>query len=175
MAVWVFSSSSARYPRLVAAARATAEFWSRMLPKVMTSVGHACAQASGSVASAAAIAEPVFPSWYAGEVVSGYGVDRPGFAVTRVSVPAGTVFRAIVAHDASSVALPELHWWSDGILGAVGLGGSAIGLSLSITRQAVPEGGLDPSAINWGIDRDAIGNPSTTSSATACLSGTGSA
>ena len=90
---------------------------------------HARAQAP-SLATVAAIADPVFPSWYAG-------------------VPA------------SSVALPELHWASDGVLGAVGLAGNAIGLSLSVARQAVPEGGLDPSTINWGIDRDAIGDPST--------------
>jgi len=88
------------------------------------------AQASGSLAPVAAIAQPVLPSWDAGQ-------------------------------GSSSVALPELHWSSDGILGAVGLAGNAIGLSLSVTRQAVPEGGLDPSNINWGIDRDAIGNPST--------------
>jgi membrane-associated phospholipid phosphatase len=61
----------------------------------------------------------------------------------------------------SSVALPQLHWQSDGVLGAIGLAGNVIGLSLSVTRQAVPEEGLDPSSINWGIDRDAIGNPST--------------
>jgi hypothetical protein len=58
-----------------------------------TSTGHACSQGSGSIAWVAAIAEPVFPSWDAGEVVRGYGVDRPGFAVTRVLVRAGAVLR----------------------------------------------------------------------------------
>jgi len=43
----------------------------------------------------------------------------------------------------------------------VGLGGTAIGLTLSAEQQAVPDEGLDPSGINWGIDRDAIGDPST--------------
>jgi membrane-associated phospholipid phosphatase len=128
---------------------------------LLTSTGHACAQASSSIASVVPIVEPVFPSWDAGEVVRGYGVDRPGFAVTQEPVPAGAVLRAIGAQDARSVALPELDWWSDGILGAVGFAGSAIGLSLSVTRQAVPEGGLDPSTINWGRDRDAVGDPST--------------
>jgi membrane-associated phospholipid phosphatase len=128
---------------------------------LLTSTGHACAQASGPIGSVAAIAEPVFPSWDASEVVREDGVNHPGFAVTRVPVPAGAVLRAIGAQDASSVALPELRWWSDGILGAVGVTGTAIGLSLSVTRQAVPEGGLDPSTITWGIDRDAIGDPST--------------
>ena len=56
---------------------------------------------------------------------------------------------------------PSCTGSSDGVLGAVGLAGNAIGLSLSVTLQAVPEEGLDPSNINWGIDRDAIGNPST--------------
>jgi len=128
---------------------------------LLTSTGHACAQASGSLPLVAPIAGPVFPAWDAGKVVRGYGVDHPGFAVARESVSAGPVLRAIGVQDAMSVALPELHWSSDGILGAVGLAGSAIGLSLSVTRQAVPEGGLDPSTINWGIDRDAIGDPST--------------
>ena len=90
---------------------------------------HARAQAP-ALATVAAIADPVFPSWNAG-------------------VPA------------SSVALPELHWATDGVLGAVGLAGNAIGLGLSVTRQAVPEGGLNPSNIDWAIDRNAIGNPST--------------
>jgi membrane-associated phospholipid phosphatase len=109
----------------------------------------------------AAIAQPVFPSWDAGDVVVGYGVERPASAVTRESVPAAAIWGAAGAQGSSSVALPELRWSTDGILGAVGLGGNAIGLSLSVTRQAVPEEGLDPSNINWGIDRDAIGNPST--------------
>ncbi len=100
---------------------------------LLSSAGHAGAQAPISLAPVAAIAEPVFPSWNAGSAVQ----------------------------SSSSVALPQLHWWTDGVLGAVGLAGNAIGLSLSVTRQTVPEAGLDPSGINWGIDRDAIGNPST--------------
>ena len=128
---------------------------------LLSSAEHACAQTPGSLVPVAAIAQPVFPSWDAGDVVGGYGAERPGSAVTRESVPAGAMLGAAGAQGSSSVALPELNWWSDGILGAVGLAGNAIGLSLSVTRQAVPEEGLDPSSINWGIDRDVIGNPST--------------
>ena len=128
---------------------------------LLTSTGHACAQASGSLAPMAATAEPVFPSWDAGKVVRGYGVERPGSALTGESVPAGAMLAATGGQGTSSVALPNLHWSSDGLLGAVGLAGSAIGLSLSVIRLAVPEGGLDPSTINWGIDRDAIGDPSS--------------
>jgi membrane-associated phospholipid phosphatase len=128
---------------------------------LLSSAGHAGAQAPISLAPVAAIAEPVFPSWDAGDVVGGYGVKRPGSAVTRESVPASAISGAAGDQGSSSVALPELHWSSDGVLGAGGLAGNAIGLSLSVTRQAVPEEGLDPSNINWGIDRDAIGNPST--------------
>ena len=98
----------------------------------------ACAQAA-SRAPVAAIVAPLFPSW----------VQLPRSPVRGESA------------RASSVALPQLNWWSDGILGAVGLAGNAIGLTLSVTEQAVPEGGLDPSGINWGIDRDIIGDPST--------------
>ena len=112
---------------------------------LLSPAGHADAQAPISLAPVAAIVEPVFPSWNAGPVMGGYGQERPASAV----------------QGSSSVALPELHWWTDGVLGAVGLAGNAIGLSLSVTRQTVPEEGLDPSNINWGIDRDAIGSPST--------------
>ena len=128
---------------------------------LLSSAEHACAQTPGSLAPVAAIAQPVFPSWDAGDVVGGYAAERPGSAVTRESVPASATWGAAGAQGSSLVALPDLHWSSDGILGAVGLAGNAIGLSLSVTRQAVPEEGLDPSNINWGIDRDAIGNPST--------------
>ena len=109
----------------------------------------------------AAIAQPVFPSWDAGDVVGGYGAERPARRSHESPYQPGAILRAAGAQGSSLVALPELHWSSDGILGAVGLAGNAIGLSLSVTRQAVPEEGLDPSNINWGIDRDAIGNPST--------------
>ncbi len=129
---------------------------------LLSSAGHACAQAPGSLAPVAAIAEPVLPSWDAGEVVRGYGIGRHGSAVTRESVPASAMWGAADTQDSRSVALPKLRWSSDGVLGAVGLAGNAIGLSLSVTRQAVPEEGLNPSHINWGIDREAIGNPSTT-------------
>lgn len=128
---------------------------------LLSSAEHAWAQAPGSLAPFVAIAEPVFPSWDAGDVVGGYGLERPASAVTRESVPGSVILGAGGTPGSSSVALPELHWWTDGVLGAVGLAGNAIGLSLSVTTQAVPEGGLDRSNINWGIDRDAIGNPST--------------
>jgi membrane-associated phospholipid phosphatase len=107
-------------------------------------------------------AEPVFPSWFAGDVVGKEDTgDLPGSAITRGLVPASAMVGAAGARGSSSVALPELHWWTDGVLGALGLGGNAIGLTLSVTRQTVPEQGLDPSGINWGIDRNAIGNPRT--------------
>ena len=92
-----------------------------------------------SRAPLAAIVAPRFPSW----------VQPPQSAVTRESA------------RSSSVALPQLKWWSDGILGAVGLAGNAIGLAASADQQAVPAQGLDPSGISWGIDRDVIGSPST--------------
>ena len=98
----------------------------------------ACAQAA-SRAPVAAIVAPLFPSW----------VQLPRSPVRGESA------------RASSVALPQLNWWSDGILGAAGLAGNAIGLTLSVTEQTVPEEGLDPSGINWGMDRDIIGDPST--------------
>jgi membrane-associated phospholipid phosphatase len=120
---------------------------------------NAWAQAPISLAPVAAIVEPVFPSWDAGDVLGGYG-QHAAPAVTRESASARAIWGTGVTQGSSSVALPELHWWTDGILGAVGLAGTPIGWSLPVTRQAVPEGGLDPSNINWGIDRDIIGNPS---------------
>ncbi len=140
----------------------------RLVPAALTvaatllnSTERAYAQAPRSLAPLAAIAEPVFPSWDARDVGGGHAVELPGSVITRVSVPSSAVVGAAAAEGSSSVALPELHWLSDGALGAVGLAGNAIGLSLPVTRQAVPEEGLDPSNINWGIDRNAIGNPST--------------
>ena len=59
------------------------------------------------------------------------------------------------------VPLPELHWRSDGILGAASLAGLLIGLELPVTRRDVPAQGLDPSTIDWKIDRDIVGHPST--------------
>jgi hypothetical protein len=59
------------------------------------------------------------------------------------------------------VALPELHWRSDGVLGAAALAGIVIGLNLPVTRREVPEQGLDPSTIGWAIDRDIVGDSST--------------
>ena len=59
------------------------------------------------------------------------------------------------------VPLPELHWRSDGILGAASLAGILIGLELPVTRRDVPAQGLDPSTIGWKIDRDIVGHPST--------------
>ena len=109
----------------------------------------ACAQAPVSFAPAAAIVSPVFPSWFSGDGTGEYRVELPHSGLTRARAQSG------------SVALPQLNWWSDGILGAIGLAGNAIGLTASATLQTVPAEGLDPSGINWGIDRDAIGNPST--------------
>jgi membrane-associated phospholipid phosphatase len=47
------------------------------------------------------------------------------------------------------------------VLGAIGLAGNAIVLGLSTTLKPVPEQGLDPANISWGMDRNSIGNPST--------------
>jgi membrane-associated phospholipid phosphatase len=97
------------------------------------------AQAPVSGAPALAIVSPVFPSWFSADTTGGNRVDS----------------------GSSSVALPRLNWWSDGLLGAAGLAGNAVGLTLTPDRQTVPPEGLDPSGINWGIDRDVIGNPSS--------------
>ncbi len=97
------------------------------------------AQAPVSRAPVSAMASPVFPSWFS----------------------ADTTGRNQAESRPSSVALPRLNWWSDGLLGAAGLAGNAIGLTMSPDKQSVPPEGLDPSGINWGIDRDVIGNPSS--------------
>jgi membrane-associated phospholipid phosphatase len=60
-----------------------------------------------------------------------------------------------------ATSVPQLHWETDGGLGAAGVVGITIGLALPVTRRPVPEQGLDPSAIGWRIDRDIIGPPST--------------
>ncbi len=60
-----------------------------------------------------------------------------------------------------SAALPELHWKADGVVDAGALAGIVIGLELPVTRQDVPAQGLDPSTIGWKIDRDIVGDPST--------------
>ena len=68
----------------------------------------------------------------------------------------------VVAQEPRSpVALPELHWRSDGLLGAASLAGIVIGLELPVTRRDVPAQGLDPSTIGWKVDRDIVGDPST--------------
>jgi membrane-associated phospholipid phosphatase len=119
------------------------------------------AQAPVSLAPVAAIAAPVFPSWYADDVVREDEVDSLGSAIIGGLVPTSAILEAASTQGSSSVALPELRWWTDGVLGALGLGGNAIGLTMSADQQVVPDAGLDPSNISWGIDRDAIGNPST--------------
>ena len=128
---------------------------------LLSSTERAYAQAPRSLAPLAAIAEPVFPSWDARDVGGGHAVELPGSVITRASVPAARFWERPPPRRSSSVALPELNWWSDGILGGIGLAGNAIGLTLSADQQSVPAEGLDPSGINWGIDRDVIGNPST--------------
>src|SRR4051812_18344242 len=105
-------------------------------------LGHtaqAYAQAPVSRAPVSAMVSPVFPSWFS----------------------ADTTERNRAESRPSSVALPRLNWWSDGLLSVAGLAGNAIGLTLSPDKQSVPPEGLDPSGINWGIDRDIIGNPSS--------------
>jgi membrane-associated phospholipid phosphatase len=61
----------------------------------------------------------------------------------------------------SETALPQLHGLSDIALGGASLAGIAIGLELPVTLHSVPPQGLDPSTIGWGIDRNIVGNPST--------------
>jgi membrane-associated phospholipid phosphatase len=68
---------------------------------------------------------------------------------------------AVAQEPRAPVPLPELHWRSDGILGAASLAGIVIGLELPVTRRDVPAQGLDPSTIDWKIDRDIVGHPST--------------
>jgi len=68
---------------------------------------------------------------------------------------------AVAQEPRAPVPLPELHWRSDGILGAAPLAGIVIGLELPVTRRDVPAQGLDPSTIDWKIDRDIVGHPST--------------
>ncbi|HKU63036.1 MAG TPA: phosphatase PAP2 family protein [Gemmatimonadales bacterium] len=73
----------------------------------------------------------------------------------------GSAESAVAQEPRATVALPELHWRSDGILGAASLAGIVIGLELPVTRRDVPAQGLDPSTIGWQIDRDIVGHPST--------------
>jgi membrane-associated phospholipid phosphatase len=127
----------------------------------LASANTARAQGYDSLAPVAAIVQPVFPSWHADDLAGGNDGASPGSAGARETAPAGAMLRARGAQGSTSVALPELHWSSDGVLGAVGLAGNAIALGLSTTLQPVPEQGLDPSNISWGIDRNTIGNPST--------------
>jgi len=121
----------------------------------LASADRARAQGFDSLAPVAAIVDPAFPSW------NPDGRESPGSAGPRGTAPAGATLRAAGAQGSTSVALPALHWSSDGVLGAVGLAGNAIALGLSTTLQSVPEQGLDPSNISWGIDRNSIGHRST--------------
>jgi membrane-associated phospholipid phosphatase len=127
---------------------------------LLASVGDARAQTSAPLIPVAAIVAPVFPSWNAADLIWEHGVASPASTITGALVPSG-ILEATGNQGSGQVGLPELNWWTDGVLAALGLGGNAIGLTLSADLQTVPEGGLDPSGINWGIDRDAIGNPST--------------
>ena len=68
---------------------------------------------------------------------------------------------AVAQEPRAPVPLPELHWRADGILGAASLAGIVIGLELPVSRRDVPAQGLDPSTIDWKIDRDIVGHPST--------------
>jgi len=119
------------------------------------------AQDLESFAPVVAIVAPVFPSWDSGDALEGNSEESPGSGRPRQAAPAGAPLQAAGDQGSTSVALPELHWGTDGVLGAVGLAGNAIALGLSTTRQSVPDQGLDPSNISWGIDRNSIGNPST--------------
>jgi len=127
----------------------------------LASADRARAQGFDSLAPVAALVEPTFPSWHGGDLVGGAGGETPGSAAPRETAPAVAVLRAAGARGSTSVALPELNWSSDGVLGGVGLVGNAIALGLSTTLQSVPEQGLDPANISWGIDRNSIGHRST--------------
>ena len=97
--------------------------------------GAGISQAPRSLSPAVATIEPIFPSWEARGDLWGY---RP-----------------------SSVAFPRLRWSTDIAISAAGLTGYTISRSFAITRQTVPQQGLDRSTISWGLDRNIIGNPST--------------
>ena len=91
----------------------------------LASADRARAQGLDPLAPVAAIVEPAFPSWDAGDLVGGAGGESPGSAGPRETAPAGAMLRAAGAEGSTSVALPELRWSSDGVLGAVGLAGNA--------------------------------------------------
>ena len=82
------------------------------------------------------------------------------FAAAQVQASI-SAFAAPVDQNPIPTALPQLHGFFDAALSAGSLAGIAIGLELPVTRQAVPAQGLDPSTIDWGIDRDIVGAPST--------------
>lgn len=109
---------------------------------LLTSAESAGAQSSPSLAPVATSIRPVFPSW-----------QLSGAPDLRLA-PAD-------AGGSPAVALPQLRWSVDGVLAAAVLAGNAIGLNLTVTPDPVPEQGLDPATIRWGVDRDIIGNPST--------------
>jgi membrane-associated phospholipid phosphatase len=112
---------------------------------LLTSVEFACAQDSRSLSPLAADVGPVFASWQIDQVF-----DAPALRLSRVD------------RDGSpAVALPQLQWSVDGVLGAAALAGNVIGLNLTVTPGIVPQQGLDPATIRWGVDRNIIGNPST--------------
>jgi len=97
---------------------------------LLTSAGRVYPQ-SRSLSPAVAIIEPIFSSWEARGDLSG---NRP-----------------------SSVAFPRLRWSTDIAISAAGLAGFTISRSFAITRQTVPQQGLDRSTISWGLDRNIIG------------------
>ena len=73
----------------------------------------------------------------------------------------GSARRPLRGNRPSSVAFPRLRWSTDIAISAAGLTGYTISRSFAITRQTVPQQGLDRSTISWGLDRNIIGNPST--------------
>ena len=92
---------------------------------LLTSVGRVYPQAPRSLSPAVATIQPIFPSWEArGDL---WGI-RP-----------------------SSVAFPRLRWSTDIAISAAGLTGYTISRSFAITRETVPQQGLDRSRlISWG-------------------------
>src|SRR5262249_25620986 len=110
---------------------------------LLASAGRARAQGPSSLAPVATIVEPAFASWYADDAS-----DASGAGDTRHA-------------RSAAVALPELHSSSDGRLAGIGLAGNRVARRLRTPLQTVAEQGIDPSNISWGIDRNSIGNPST--------------
>jgi len=116
-------------------------------------------QAPGSLAAVTTLA-PVFRSWYARDLPGLSSNLTLGAGIATRSGPAGA--STVAGRNGSTPrVLPRLRWSTDGIVSVASLGAFALSRGMSITRQAVPPQGLDPSNISLGLDRNIIGHPST--------------